>query len=357
MRLSIITTHYSEPEESLNGLFRSIAGQIGCDYKYEVIVVDDGNKDKYLSDSYLNQWSLPIKHIKLEKNVGVGLARQAGIDAASGEYITMFDCDDIFHNACCLHMFNEAVYKNRQMQACCNWLQEGKDQQGNYVYKPMGLSYTWIFGRYFNREHIVNSGVRFHDKLMTSEDTAFVRMMALHLPHQQNPSNSFEYIPQMPFYEYPMYIWRSSEGSITRRNDCEYSVTGFCQYMYCCDIVLTHALSMRPETVPLTAMQTLAYLYASRNNPEWEKDFAKPHLEAADRMLSYMINRWITHTYELPADLQSKVINSVTAGACRSVLTETFSAFNYRLSSWNVKELPDVPIPNMGNNKRGVIEQ
>ncbi len=59
---------------------------------YEIIVVDDGSKDK--SIDLLKKY----KNIKLisQKNSGAYKARNVGIDAAKGEYIAFLDADDIW---------------------------------------------------------------------------------------------------------------------------------------------------------------------------------------------------------------------------------------------------------------------
>lgn len=60
-------------------------------YPLEVIVVDDGSTDdciKTISD-------LPVKIIRTERNFGPAHAQNLGMDAATGEWITFLDQDDL----------------------------------------------------------------------------------------------------------------------------------------------------------------------------------------------------------------------------------------------------------------------
>lgn len=65
----------------------------------EIILVDDGSTDN--SPAICDEWAENDSRIKVihKQNQGAGLARNAGIDNASGEYICFFDSDDYIHPA------------------------------------------------------------------------------------------------------------------------------------------------------------------------------------------------------------------------------------------------------------------
>jgi GT2 family glycosyltransferase len=60
---------------------------------YEVIVVDDGSTDGTLE--YLSTVAAPVRVIR-QANLGAGAARNAGIDAAAGDYLAFLDSDDLW---------------------------------------------------------------------------------------------------------------------------------------------------------------------------------------------------------------------------------------------------------------------
>jgi dolichyl-phosphate beta-glucosyltransferase len=64
------------------------------DYKIsEIIVVDDGSKDKTISVAQYFENFLPIKIIKIEKNQGKGNAIRAGVKKSFGDFIFIYDAD------------------------------------------------------------------------------------------------------------------------------------------------------------------------------------------------------------------------------------------------------------------------
>lgn len=89
----IITTHNRE-----NLLPRAVESVLAQTYKnIEIIVVDDGSRDstEILVQKYMKKHTY-IKYIKHEKALGGNAARNSGIRAACGEFITGLDDDDEF---------------------------------------------------------------------------------------------------------------------------------------------------------------------------------------------------------------------------------------------------------------------
>lgn len=91
MKLSIIIPVY-RTEATLERCMKSIANQTFTDV--EVILVDDGSPDK--SGEMCDEWARKDSRVNVihKQNGGLSDARNAGIEAAQGEYITFVDSDD-----------------------------------------------------------------------------------------------------------------------------------------------------------------------------------------------------------------------------------------------------------------------
>ncbi len=89
--VSIVLPIYNV-EKYLNRCMQSVINQTYSNL--EIIMVDDGSTDS--SGKLCEEWKEKDSRIKVihKNNEGLGLARNTGMDSASGEYICFFDSDD-----------------------------------------------------------------------------------------------------------------------------------------------------------------------------------------------------------------------------------------------------------------------
>ena len=95
MKLSLVVPCYNEAEnvaefqDAVIGAFRN------CGYDYEIVFVNDGSKDATLHNlkKLYNQQKCPVKVISFSRNFGKEAGLYAGLQYASGEYISLIDAD------------------------------------------------------------------------------------------------------------------------------------------------------------------------------------------------------------------------------------------------------------------------
>lgn len=110
--ISVIVPVY-KVEEYLDKCIKSILNQ---SYKnIEIILVDDGSPDN--CPAMCDQWAEKDNRIKVihKQNGGLSDARNAGISAASGEYITLVDSDDYVAVNFIELLYNAIMQNNAQM--------------------------------------------------------------------------------------------------------------------------------------------------------------------------------------------------------------------------------------------------
>jgi len=95
MKLSLVVPCYNEAENVQNFHDAVIAAFEGCGYDYEIVFVNDGSRDATLHNLkklYVQQ-ACPVKVVSFSRNFGKESGIYAGMEIASGDYISLIDAD------------------------------------------------------------------------------------------------------------------------------------------------------------------------------------------------------------------------------------------------------------------------
>ena len=95
MKLSMIVPCYNEAE-NVQAFQDAVIGAFdGCGYDYELIFVNDGSRDATLHNlkKIFAAQRCPVKVISFSRNFGKEAGLYAGLEHASGEYLSLIDAD------------------------------------------------------------------------------------------------------------------------------------------------------------------------------------------------------------------------------------------------------------------------
>ncbi len=95
MKLSLVVPCYNEAENVAAFQDAVISAFDGCGYDYEIVFVNDGSKDATLHNlkKIFREQKCPVKVISFSRNFGKESGIYAGMDHASGDYISLIDAD------------------------------------------------------------------------------------------------------------------------------------------------------------------------------------------------------------------------------------------------------------------------
>ena len=95
MKLSLVVPCYNEAENVVPFQDAVISAFDGCGYDYEIIFVNDGSKDATLHNlrKIFKAQKCPVKVVSFSRNFGKESGLYAGLQQASGEYISLIDAD------------------------------------------------------------------------------------------------------------------------------------------------------------------------------------------------------------------------------------------------------------------------
>lgn len=159
----------------------SIATQNIAD-KIKVTIVNDCSDKDY--SEFVNSFSilLDIEEIKLEKNVGCGLARQTGVDVTNSKYIMFIDADDMYMFPFAVQMLYNAmehVYENDTLlDVTYSCIDAVNSVTGQTKYTIQANHGTWLHGAIYRRSFIESKDIRFNDS-SRGEDVSFNKLCKL----------------------------------------------------------------------------------------------------------------------------------------------------------------------------------
>jgi len=189
MKLSIIIPAYNAAR-TIESCLDSIVSQSFDNY--EVMVIDDGSDDETLSVCK----KMADKHKQIiplhQSRAGVSMARNLGLEHASGEYIMFVDADDTLVNDCLSKIFEfvdkfvgeadmalfgmNAVSINGRKSILASFdyaeISDTKDFFRTFSSNSLAFGVTW--GRLFLRKTIVDNNIRFKSEYRRCQDTIFI---------------------------------------------------------------------------------------------------------------------------------------------------------------------------------------
>lgn len=185
--VSVIIPVYNV-EENLRECLEVVCNQTLNDY--EVICVDDCSTDhsyQYLLE-YKKQYPC-LKVFKQAENMGAGLARNAGMEHATGEYIAFMDADDYYHHKdTLLHLYKTA--KEQQADICgggMRYTENSEKLKANmelYSFRSDGWIEFKDYQQFFyyqrflyRRQLLVDHGISFPNYMRFQDPPFFIKAM------------------------------------------------------------------------------------------------------------------------------------------------------------------------------------
>lgn len=264
-KLDLIVTHYNEPAETGWKLFEMLNLQRMVNFTdFRVTIVQDGKEGSLDWKEMLEGYPYDIRVITI-KHAGVSAARNVGIEESDAEWLMFVDFDDTFSGVYSLRRFFESMSDDVDMVYC--HLTGENISNGSTILEPYYGNDTFIHGKMFRRQWLIDNDLTFEEGCTFSEDTLFCHVMRTRL----NPMRVHE-IKENLF----AHCWY--EGSVCKNmeNNFRNAVGVF---------VARKALAReyrkrgKPNNYIATVIKTIwDYYYAINSGgypePEWfEKDF------------------------------------------------------------------------------------
>ena len=177
-KISIIVPVYNV-EQYLRRCLDSIAAQTFTDW--ECILIDDGSPDN--SGAICDEYAAKDERFRVihQKNAGVSAARNAGLDAARGEWIGFVDSDDWVDAEMLSSLYNTAIQQNAEVVVSGDIRTDGKTQIEKFcpdlgwMNMPKDFAIYWQgpCAKLFNKTVLHKNNIKFPLGIALAEDLLF----------------------------------------------------------------------------------------------------------------------------------------------------------------------------------------
>ena len=219
MTLDLIVPHYKEPWETCKYLFDTLATQRGINFEdIRVIVVNDG--DCLLSEDCFAGYPYKVEYL-LKQHGGVSAARNYGLDHSSADYVMFCDIDDGFLSNYGLYLVFAAMHEGFDMLVS-SFIEESfaKDTNAPLIL-PREDDMTFVHGKAYRRQFLIENNLRFDGKLTIHEDGYF-NLLAYTVAKANGKVKKIKT---------PFYLWRWNDSSVVRSNKSDFVLKTYSHLM------------------------------------------------------------------------------------------------------------------------------
>ena len=203
--LDIIVTHYKESWATGKKFFDMLALQRCVNFDdIRVILVNDG-ADGALDESIFSEYPFKVDVLTIPHG-GISAARNAGIDATQARWLTFCDFDDLYASVYSLRQVFMVLDTNAFDILYADFISEDRMKSGETLLHKRGENTVFIHAKFWRREWLIDSGIRFNTGLQFNEDSAFCTV-AFNTADYKRTGHIDSSIP--------VYIWCYTENSAT----------------------------------------------------------------------------------------------------------------------------------------------
>lgn len=300
-QLDILIPRYQESHEIISTLLYSINLQTGIDFsQIGVIIIEDGSKEP-LTKEFIDSFRFSISISHLSENKGVSNARNVGLLKSTADYVMFCDADDSFHTMNALN----TILKNIQIskadiytyaflsESCVN---------NNYIYSAVNNNNTFIHGKIYRRDFLLENNIYFNPALKVHEDGYFNVL-----------ANS--YAKNHKIIGDVIYLWRHNPASVTRQDPTFLART--LKDFVLSSIALIARLEKKENQdkifITNSVIHNILYLYVQSQLSYWKGQEA--HKQVFEQYVAYFLQHYY-HYYEEADEIlkQTYWINEITSG-------------------------------------------
>ena len=206
-KLDIIMPHYKEDIHLMDQMLGILKLQRNVKWSdFRVLIVCDG-EDIEIPEGFGQDMPYEVTWIHIPHG-GISAARNAGLDAATADWIMFCDTDDAFMSTTALQTYFRFMTDDK-VAVFSSFFEEAHNKEGRMVLLwHSGKDFVFVHGKAFRRSWLNENHIRFNNDLQLHEDSYFIALARYHLDNRN-----------VTLIKDPLYLWQWNDNSVTRKCD------------------------------------------------------------------------------------------------------------------------------------------
>ena len=272
IKLEILVPHYKESVDVIKPLLDSVAIQQNINFSEIKVIIGEDKNSIPLNIDELN-YPFEIEQVFAE-NAGVSAARNAALDAATGEYVMFCDADDMFYNACGLYIIFKEINGEGFDSLVSTFVEETRNPITKEIfYLNHDVDSTFVHGKVHRRKYLIDNNIRWNNNLTIHEDSFFNILC-------QNLSENIKFCPTS------FYLWKWRDNSVCR-HDPKYILKTYKNLIDSNDALIDEFIKRGIiDKASLFVASLIFDSYYTMNKPEWINQENKEYRNSTEKRFS-----------------------------------------------------------------------
>ena len=307
-KIQFLVPQYKENEEVISFLLDSIESQIHIDKKdIGVIICSDGGK-YVLDQKFLDKYSYDIQYVICEHR-GVSATRNSALILSDAEYVMFCDADDGFVSTIGVYSMLMSMDSNPKVEMLSTKIFVESDDNGYPEFSIGDHNSTFVHGKVFRRDFLINHEIFFDERLKIHEDSYFCNAVNFFVEHKANNDNVF-------------YCWRKNPNSVS--NQEYYLVKTMWRLLLTNNslVNLMKSINIDKDSISVTVVDVVLQFYCELQNDEWYLEEHKEYLDKTYGVLYWYIMENLEY------------YNSISGEKFKTCLVNVRNSHHYRAIEW-----------------------
>lgn len=161
-RVDVIIPAYNAHETIMDSIHSIISQSISD--KINVYIVNDCSDTDYTKEINEVKDYLNIVEIKTPNRLGIGGARQYGIENSTGEYIIFLDADDVFNDCLSIKNMYNIMEENGE-----NVLGTFYHEETDNGFEEILYNCSKVYGKIYRRKYLIKNKIKFNNTFLYSD--------------------------------------------------------------------------------------------------------------------------------------------------------------------------------------------